>query len=593
MLSCNTGEGHNSTARALMDVLEERGVECVMEDVLACLSPRFSKFICNWHTRLYKYAPRLSDVGYRAIERNAGDPDESTPLFELLALGARKLWEIVVDGNYDAIICVHVFSALMMTELRRKWGVREPCFFVGTDYSAPPLLEQSELDGYFIPAEELKDEFCQMGILREKLIAAGIPVRQEFYRRGDRAETRQALDLNGTGTVILLMCGSMGCGPIRQIAEGLAARLPEDAMVVAVCGKNEKLYEDMSELRDPRLRVLGFTPDIPAYMDAADLIVTKPGGLSSTEAANKHLPMVFINAVGGCEAKNFDRFLQMGFALGSKDPDEVVAQAVYLAENAEARADMEARLTESFGENSAENIAHFVMRAAFRYSALKAEAKKRIQLWETGHPQEEGGCNMDFINSQTRLNLARSFAGEAQARTRYTVYADQARKEGLEWVARIFEETAANEAVHAEEFLERLQKLGGTADNIELNAGYPFRLGNTRENLVFAADGELEEHTGAYPGFAEMARREGFDEAARLWMRIATIEGVHHNTFLSLADQLAGDTLTRKDEPITWKCLNCGYTYSSAQAAESCPVCGKGPGWQEGALDQKKMMSRK
>lgn len=200
---------------------------------------------------------------------------------------------------------------------------------------------------------------------------------------------------------------------------------------------------------------------------------------------------------------------------------------------------------------------------------------------------------MEFINSQTRINLARSFAGESQARSRYTIYAQQARKEGLEWVARIFEETAANEAVHAEEFLEQIQKLGGLADNIDLDAGYPFQLGSTRDNLDFAAHGELEEHSSAYPGFAEMARREGFDEAARLWRLIATIEGVHHNTFRSLADRMAQNTLTGKDEPILWRCVNCGYTYESQQAAERCPVCGKGSGWQEGTLDQKKLMPKR
>ena len=133
LLSCNTGEGHNSTAKAIMSVLEERGVECHVEDVLACLSPKFSKFICNWHTRLYKYAPKLSDVGYRAVERNGGDPEETSPIYELLALGARKLWDILVEGDYDAVICVHVFSALMMTEVRRNFVSKEPCYFVATD----------------------------------------------------------------------------------------------------------------------------------------------------------------------------------------------------------------------------------------------------------------------------------------------------------------------------------------------------------------------------------------------------------------------------------------------------------------------------
>ena len=199
---------------------------------------------------------------------------------------------------------------------------------------------------------------------------------------------------------------------------------------------------------------------------------------------------------------------------------------------------------------------------------------------------------MENIINQTILNLARSFAGESQARTRYTVYAQVARKEGQEWIARVFEETADNEAVHAEEFLEMIQKLGGCSENIDISAGYPYLLGNTSENLAAAADGELHEHDHAYAEFAEMARREGFDDAARLWLQIARIEGVHHNTFRQLKEQFDGNTLVKKTEAITWRCLNCGYTYEGPNACDPCPVCNKTAAWQEGDVDRKQLMAK-
>ncbi len=197
------------------------------------------------------------------------------------------------------------------------------------------------------------------------------------------------------------------------------------------------------------------------------------------------------------------------------------------------------------------------------------------------------------MHQQTILNLARSFAGESQARTRYTVYAQVARDEGYEWIARIFEETAANEAVHAEEFLEHLKDHGGCADNIDLSAGYPYQLGTTLENLAFAAQGELHEHDDAYPQFSEIARQEGFDDTARLWSQIARIEGVHHNTFRQLKEQLGNGTLTQKDQAITWRCLNCGYTYEGIRACDPCPVCSKPIGWQEGQVDERMLIPKK
>lgn len=199
---------------------------------------------------------------------------------------------------------------------------------------------------------------------------------------------------------------------------------------------------------------------------------------------------------------------------------------------------------------------------------------------------------MEFQYSQTRLNLARAFAGESQARERYTVYADVARRENCEWIARIFEETAANEAVHAQLFLERIQSLDGCAENIDLNAGYPFELGATAENLASAAKGELHEHDSAYPEFSKVAREEGFQEIARLFMQISRVEGVHHNTFKSLHEQLTRGSLTEKGAPIAWRCIHCGYTYEGVRACDPCPVCGKSAGWQSGQADERKIIPK-
>lgn len=200
---------------------------------------------------------------------------------------------------------------------------------------------------------------------------------------------------------------------------------------------------------------------------------------------------------------------------------------------------------------------------------------------------------MEFLQSQTRQNLARSFAGESQARARYTVYAWKARAQGQEWIARILEETANNEAVHAEEFLECMARYGGCAGNIEINAGYPFELGDLADNLAAAMEGEASEHEKIYPGFAETARQEGFKEIARLWMQIARVEEVHDKTFRALHKQLVDKTLHNQNEPVVWRCLNCGYTYESTRPCDPCPICSKGAGWQEGPLDRKPLPEKK
>ena len=195
---------------------------------------------------------------------------------------------------------------------------------------------------------------------------------------------------------------------------------------------------------------------------------------------------------------------------------------------------------------------------------------------------------MEFLKSQTALNLARSFAGESQARNRYTVYAEQARKEQQEYLARIFDQTADNEKIHAKEFLEMIVKLAGkSVHNIDFDAGYPYDLGNTAENLKFAAEGEGHEHKDIYPEFARIAREEGFTDAAKLWENIAPIEGLHHNVFMEAHKQYTTGSINKKDKPVVWRCLNCGYIMEAVEPWKVCPVCHKETGWTEGYVDDK------
>ena len=164
---------------------------------------------------------------------------------------------------------------------------------------------------------------------------------------------------------------------------------------------------------------------------------------------------------------------------------------------------------------------------------------------------------MEFMDTKTCQNLARSFAGESQARTRYALYAATARTEGWEYLARIFEQTAANELAHAEQFLEKLQQHGKQPiENIDVAAGYPFTHGVTMENLYEAAHSEEQECLDVYPAFAAAAREEGFPDVAELWEQIAKIEGLHRDVFREAYSQMQTGTLYKKGKPIVWRCAN-------------------------------------
>lgn len=171
--------------------------------------------------------------------------------------------------------------------------------------------------------------------------------------------------------------------------------------------------------------------------------------------------------------------------------------------------------------------------------------------------------------TKTEQNLLKAFAGESQARNRYEFFVSQARKEGLEQIAAIFQETANQEKEHAKRFFSFLE--GGM---LEITAGYPAgKIGTTKENLKAAAEGENEEWTKLYPMFAEIAREEGFPEVATAFKMIAKVEAEHERRYLKLLQNISEDQVFMKKGKVWWKCLNCGYIYESEKAMENCPAC--------------------
>jgi len=177
--------------------------------------------------------------------------------------------------------------------------------------------------------------------------------------------------------------------------------------------------------------------------------------------------------------------------------------------------------------------------------------------------------------TKTAENLLKAFAGESQARNRYTYYASVADKEGFKQIGNLFIETADNEKEHAKMFYKAL--LEGLKDElptmIEITATYPVAQGNTFENLKAAAAGENEEWSELYPTFAKVAKEEGFPDIAFIFNMIASVEKKHEARYLKLADNVLNGKVFSKDTEVLWKCGNCGYISNGTGAPELCPAC--------------------
>lgn len=174
--------------------------------------------------------------------------------------------------------------------------------------------------------------------------------------------------------------------------------------------------------------------------------------------------------------------------------------------------------------------------------------------------------------TKTAENLMKAFAGEGQARNRYSYYASQAKKEGYVQMSNIFTETAENEKEHAKRFYKFLKEdLDG--HSVDINASYPVALGDTKMNLLAAANGENEEANELYPEFARVAEEEGFPEIAYAFREIAEAEERHEIRFRKLLENIEKDRVFKRDEVLEWKCNNCGYVHSGSSAPEMCPAC--------------------
>lgn len=364
ILSCNTGEGHNSCAKAIQETYAAHDETCDIVDALQFISKRASQFISDWHSRIYRHAPKLYKAGYHTAEERTSVFREGTTVYRYLTSGSEKLYHFILDGGYDNIICTHVFPALALTAMLKHHPMPLVTSFVSTDYTCSPSVENSELDYYFIPDISLTEEFVQCGVPREKLIDSGMPVKQAFYQDTDKAAAKAELGLPVDHQHLLVMCGSIGCGPIKELTEDLLIRLTSEQELTIVCGANEELFAKLERhfAHDPRIHIHGMVDYVPVLIHSADLFLTKPGGLSTSEAAACGVPMLLMDTVAGCEGHNLNFFLRQGIAVTADTPKHLADLAAALLADPEQLQEMSRAARHRKGDTPSETIYAFLHR---------------------------------------------------------------------------------------------------------------------------------------------------------------------------------------------------------------------------------------
>lgn len=330
VLSCNTGGGHNSAGSAVVEALRARGHTGQRVDFLGLAGQKVSELVSGAYVGMVKKLPAVFGMTYsvgRAVSTAERILNVKSPVYAACAQVIPELSRYLDEHPCDAVIAPHIFPALALTEMKRRGMSLPITLAVATDYTCIPFFEEEDCDLTLIPSQLCMDEFVRRGFSREKLVPLGIPVSEGFQRRMGRQACRRMLDLEEDCQWVLIMGGSMGAGHISQLTRCLLYLTPERVHLAVVCGSNEKLLENMRKKygRSSRVRAIGYTDQVARYMEACDLLYTKPGGITSTEGAVMGVPMVHMDPIPGCETRNRQLFTQHGMSVSARG---VLAQAV-------------------------------------------------------------------------------------------------------------------------------------------------------------------------------------------------------------------------------------------------------------------------
>ncbi len=337
ILSCGTGGGHDAAGRAVLEALRAGGHNAVMRNPYTLQSSHFAGAIDKTYIAAARSAPRAFGAVYKIGDLYRRLPFRSPVYFANHAMVC-AMQRYLERNHFDIIIMPHLFPAEILTNMRQH-GIPVPkTIFVATDYVCIPFTEETQCDAYVIPAPDLTRDFVQRGIPKEKLHPLGIPTGSDFSQALTREQARQRLGLHPDERYILVTGGSMGGGQMNRTIDALLARLArrKDTRLIVVCGSNRALYDRLRTQCGPAVTVIGHTDQMAAYLKAADLFITKPGGLSSTEAAVCEVPILHTSPIPGCEDNNARYFSQRGMSVFCQPGEEMVCAVSRLLDSPEA-----------------------------------------------------------------------------------------------------------------------------------------------------------------------------------------------------------------------------------------------------------------
>lgn len=315
ILSCGTGGGHNAAGEAVAEELKKRGHHVELLNPYDLKNPKLAAVIDKIYIKMVQRIPELFGIIYRI-----GDLYRRLPFRSPVYFANRKMAglveEYIDEHSFDAIVVPHLYAAEILTGIKAQGKHLPPVFFLATDYTCIPFTEETDCDYVVIPSDDLTEEFADRGIEREKLYPLGIPVKSAFCSGLSRRKAKEEVGLSAEKHYILVVGGSVGAGKIPLIVKLLFRHFKnKNAELVVICGNNEHLYQELKKEYGKRIILIRHTDCMAAYMRACELIISKPGGLSSTEAAVSGTALIHITPIPGCESRNMSYFASRNMSV--------------------------------------------------------------------------------------------------------------------------------------------------------------------------------------------------------------------------------------------------------------------------------------
>ncbi len=315
ILTASTGEGHNQAAKTIDNEFTKKGYECHRVDMFKSTHRSMDVLMSDGYRILASNLPRMYGTLYKQCDTANFN---SLIARRVLKITEMRLHKIIHRMNPDLIIATHPFAVPVMGNMKAKGRCTQPYIQVVTDFKAHYAYVDSHVDAYITASEFTKNTLVKRGIPANKVFAYGIPVKEDFVNRTDTLERSTA---SMERFELLIMGGSMGLKPIKNVVKAVAEN-PRNIHMTVVCGNNRPLKRSLTErfssfIESGRMSVLGFTTNIPELMEKSHVIITKPGGLTSSEAINMSTPMLIPFSIPGQEQENTDFLVNSGMALAA------------------------------------------------------------------------------------------------------------------------------------------------------------------------------------------------------------------------------------------------------------------------------------